>query len=169
MIVIDVEVPFASIHHATGTDPADLLEGIGNRDAVHASVRNLLHVIAVGSDANILDNLIGCCRVEVDGLSSLCGVVTGVYGRRVVGGVPAIVDAPPGLRALGGINRRRIIRVDRPGVVANVDRSVRRLAAKRRVEVEVGALIAVMLVVVRTETQENAPAKAQRNCLLCPV
>ena len=59
----------------------------------------------------------------------------------MVGGVPDIVDAPVGLEALGRIERDRVVGMDVPAIVADVDGAVGRVAAKRRVDVEIGALV----------------------------
>ena len=57
----------------------------------------------------------------------------------MVGGVPEIVDALAGLEALGGIEGHRVVRIERPGVAADVDGVVGRVVAGGSVDVEVGA------------------------------
>src|SRR5271168_2689409 len=83
VVGIDEEEPFAVIHDGAGTDSADLLAGVGQRDAVGAGVGDLLQVVTVGADVDMLDDLVGGGRVEVDGLPCLGGTVAGGDGRRV--------------------------------------------------------------------------------------
>ncbi len=115
--------------------------GVGQVDAVGAGVGDLLQVVAVGADVETLENLVRGSGVEVDGLAGLGGVIAGVDGRRVVGGVPEIVDAPAGLEALGGIEGHRVVGIEGPGVVADVDWTLGRVATGGGIDVEIGALV----------------------------
>ena len=73
VVCVNIEEAFAAIHDGAGTDSADLLAGVGQGDAVRSGVSDLLQVVAVGADVDILDDLVGGGRVEVDGLPSLSG------------------------------------------------------------------------------------------------
>ena len=55
--------------------------------------------------------------------------------------VQSIVDAPTGLEMLGRIEGHRVVGVERPGVVADIDGAVGRVTSEWGVEVEVGALV----------------------------
>ena len=123
--------PFAAIHDGARTDSADLLTGVGHGDAIRAGVGDLLQVVAVGTDIDIFDDLVGGGRVEVDGLAGLSGAGVFAERRRVVGSVPEIMDAPASLDALGGIERYRMVGMDVPGIVADVDGTAGRVAADR--------------------------------------
>ena len=129
---VNKEEPFAAIHDGARTDSADLLAGVGHGDAVGAGVGDLLQVVAVDADVDICDDLVGGGRVEVDSLACLGVGCVFAERRRVVGGVPEIVHAPAGLDALGGVERYRVVRMDVPGVVADVDGCI---------DIERGALI----------------------------
>jgi len=75
VVGIDEEEPFAVIRDGAGTDSADLLAGVGQGDAVGAGVGELLQVVTVGADGDMLDDLVGGGRVEVDGLPCLGGTL----------------------------------------------------------------------------------------------
>jgi hypothetical protein len=51
------------------------------------------------------------------------------------------VDAPVGLEPLSGIERDRVVGMYVRAIVAEVDGAVGRVAAKRRVDVEIGPLV----------------------------
>ena len=141
VVGVNKEEPFGVIHDDAGTDSADLFAQVGQGDAVRARIGDLFQVVAVGAHVDIFDDLVGGGRIEVDGLPGLGGASVFAERRRVVGGVPEIVDAPASLNALGGIERDRVVRMDVPGIVADVDGAVGRVAADWGIDVQCDALI----------------------------
>ena len=65
-------------------------------------IGDLFQVISISADVDILDDLVGGGGVEVDGLASLRSVGIFAHRRRVVGGIPEIMDAPAGSIRLAG-------------------------------------------------------------------